>query len=327
LRKGIAPRVDVSRIAEFAKALGVDLSTTLFGEQSMPHPIGLAAGFDKNAECILGCQRVGFAFVEVGTVTPLAQPGNPKPRLWRQKSDFALVNAMGFNNAGAKNSCENVMRAKEHGARLPLGINIGKNKITTASDALRDYEKGFHEAARAGDFFVVNISSPNTPGLRDLATPEFIAGLARTCGTKNLSRTWIKLSPDIEKSELQALIHAVKNENFAGVVLSNTHKLDAPWQGGQSGKPILNLANRVLEWAWEVHQGCLPTIASGGIFSGADALAKIERGANAVEIFTAFIYRGPLAIELIVQELALEMRNRGFTNIASAKGAFFKTRS
>lgn len=326
LKYGVIPRTPSKKIADRAMREGVNLETSLPGLGKVPHPIGLAAGFDKDADCIAGCENVGFSFVEIGTVTPLPQPGNQRPRLWRQKEEHALINAMGFNNHGAAKACEKVMRAKNGGAMLPVGVNIGKNKITTPENALNDYAHGFATANSVANFFVVNISSPNTPGLRDLATPEFIRHLAQICDNSQRTRTWIKLSPDMERTEFQTLIEAVMTSEFAGVVLSNTHKVDNPHIGGMSGAPILKLSNLVLEWSWDVHQGTLPTIATGGVFSGADALAKIQRGASAIELLTAFIYRGPLAVSLIARELSIEMKLRGFSDIAAARGTFFETR-
>ncbi len=325
LKNRISPQTPALQLQENMRRVGVDFTVEIPGLGKLSHPIGLAAGFDKDAECIAGCERVGFSFVEVGTVTPLAQPGNPKPRLWRQKSALALVNAMGFNNRGTELACRRVSTAKQSGVKIPMGVNIGKNKITPAQNALDDYAKGFHTAQGVADFFVVNISSPNTPGLRDLATPQFVRDLANTCAANQKLRTWIKLSPDMARHELQALIEAIAISKFAGVVLSNTHKVDSPHSGGQSGKPILNLANTVLEWSWEVHKGALPTLATGGVFTGTDAFEKIVRGASAVEIFTAFVYRGPLAVELICHELGEEFQKRGLRTLAEAQGSFFKS--
>jgi dihydroorotate dehydrogenase len=325
LKNGIAPRTPAHTLQENILQMEVDLGVEIAGLGKISHPIGLAAGFDKDAECIVGCERVGFSFVEVGTVTPFAQPGNPRPRIWRQKREKALINAMGFNNNGIDSACRRVNIAHQSGIKIPVGVNIGKNKATPAQNALDDYAKGFQKAREVGNFFIVNISSPNTPGLRDLATPQFVRDLATTCESEQKSRTWIKLSPDMERHELQALIEAISLSNFAGVVLSNTHKVDTPHPGGQSGKPIFELANSVLQWSWDVHRGALPTLASGGVFSGADAFEKIARGASAVEIFTAFIYRGPMAVELICHELALEFKKRGLKNLAEAKGLFFRS--
>ncbi len=326
LKCGVAPNIHGTKLQRRFETEGLNLGLKLPGLGTLAHPIGLAAGFDKDAACVVGCSHSGFSFVEVGTVTPLPQPGNPRPRLWRQKNDLALVNAMGFNNAGLARMADSLMNLKKSDLNIPVGVNAGKNKITDAKNALEDYAKVFSECKNLCDFFVVNLSSPNTPGLRDLATPQFIQNLSGTLSCEDKGRTWIKLSPDMTRVEFQNVLEAVSEAKFAGAILTNTHKVDLPWQGGQSGAPLRNLSNQCLEWAWDVHKGALPVIGSGGIITGADVFEKIAKGSWAVEIFTAFIYRGPLAVKLILEELVKEMAARGINNVEQIRGSYFADR-
>jgi dihydroorotate dehydrogenase len=287
--------------------LSRDLSTQLPGIGELRHPVGLAAGYDKDATAIQGWGRMGFSFGEVGTVTPRPQPGNDRPRLWRQKDQMALVNRMGFNGQGVERVAARLSAAAWDHDALPLGVNAGKNKLTPQEDAYRDYVEVIHRCQNLARFFVVNVSSPNTPGLRGLATPEFLGELAQELGPKILPRVWVKYDPDMNKASFQALVEATEKWGFQGLVLTNTHRVEWPWQGGQSGHSLATPAAQRLDWAYEVHQGRLPMIASGGILSGGDVFQRLIRGASAVEIFTALVYRGPWAVALILGELEAEL--------------------
>ncbi len=303
--------------------LSAGMRVRLPGIGELPHPIGLAAGFDKNCRCPGAFGRMGFSFLEVGTVTPRPQPGNPKPRLFRQPEQYALINRMGFNSDGASTVSDRLGRLNWQHDRIPLGINCGKNKDTPVERALGDYLQvmaTFKEQAR---YFVVNISSPNTPGLRDLATPAFIHGLADELGSL-LPRVWVKIDPDMSRREFQALIGAIAERGLQGVILSNTHRVTYPEVGGQSGHPLMAPSTACLEWAYDVHRGTLPTIATGGILSGVDIFHKLARGAAAVQIYTALVYQGPWVVARLLTELAAELSLRGFATVQDAVGSYYR---
>jgi len=290
---------------------------------NLQHPIGLAAGFDKNAEAVRGFSRLGFSFIEVGTVTPRKQEGNPKPRLFRQKDARTLINRMGFNSDGAETVCERVNNLKWRYDRVPLGVNLGKNKVTPLEKAIDDYAYGIQKFRGKCSYFVVNISSPNTPGLRELATPSFIEELAQTIPEER-RKTWVKLDPDLDRRSFQEMIASILKAEFAGVILCNTHRVISPEVGGLSGPTLSQMSNRCLEWAWGVHKGALPMVASGGIFTGYDAFQKIIRGASAVQVYTALVYRGPIVVGKILNELRDEMKLNGFESIQEMIGKYYE---
>lgn len=302
---------------------GVDWTTDLAGVGRLKHPIGLAAGMDKNATALGAWQDFGFAFCEVGTLTPRPQVGNPKPRLFRLPGQRAIINRMGFNNDGVTAAVARLRACPIEARGMPVGINLGKNKDTLPAGALEDYRSGFLAAASCGDYFVVNLSSPNTPGLRALATPEFIGELSTLFGSQ-LQKAWVKLDPDTGRLAFQKNVEAVARSGFGGVILTNTHRVEWPETGGLSGHALLCPANTCLEWAYDVHQGSLGMIGCGGILDGADAVQKIMRGAAAVQLYTALIYRGPWAVWELLREMAAELKLRGFGSVTEAKGAFFK---
>jgi dihydroorotate dehydrogenase len=304
------------------------LSCSVPGWGQLPHPIGLAAGFDKNANCFAELARLGFSFLEVGTLTPRAQAGNPLPRIFRLSAERALINRMGFNNDGLDViSARLKVRRPLPGAPL-LGVNIGMNKSTPLAQASADYLTSFKRLKEHADYFVVNISSPNTPSLRSLANPYFIAELAQKIAGEIdpalLSKVWIKLDPDLERKDLQALVSCCVERRFAGLVLTNTHKVERPWTGGLSGHPLAIASSARLEWAWQVHRGSLPMIGCGGILSGEDILQKIMRGAACVQIYTAMIYRGPWVVWELLQELEDAMALRGFSTLAEAYEIYYQ---
>jgi dihydroorotate dehydrogenase len=301
-------------------SLQPSMTTSLPHIGALPHPIGLAAGFDKNANCVNGLLNLGLAFVEVGTLTPRPQAGNPKPRLFRLSEERALVNRMGFNNAGFEEAATTLAT---YDLKQPVGINIGKNKDTPIEQALLDYSNGIQKFGKQASYIVVNVSSPNTPGLRSLAEPKFFQDLALNSGATK-QKIWIKLDPDSPKKTFQMNVESIQNAGFGGLVLSNTHRVERPYTGGLSGHPLLSASNSVLEWAWEVHQGKLPMIGVGGILSGADIYQKMIRGASAVQIYTALIYRGPFVVEKLLSELKEELSLRGVKSVSEIVGSYYE---
>jgi len=273
---------------------------------TFPNPVGLAAGFDKDAKYtdVLSC--LGFGFIEIGTVTPLAQPGNPKPRLFRLPEDKAIINRMGFNNLGAGQAAHNLKRRKE---RIIIGGNIGKNKNTPNELATDDYEKGFRELHKVVDYFVVNVSSPNTPGLRALQDKEPLTQLLMRLQVinKEFKKTrpiLLKIAPDLTDEQLDDIIDIVQTSRIDGIVATNTtisrDKLKTPTDkvseigaGGLSGLPLRKRSTEVIRYICSKTRGQLPIIASGGIFTAEDALEKLNAGASLVQVYTGFIYEGP----------------------------------
>jgi dihydroorotate dehydrogenase len=297
-----------------------DLTKDLFGLH-FPNPVGLGAGFDKNAEHLDVLELLGFGFVEIGTVTPKAQAGNPAPRLFRLPSQKALINRMGFNNDGVEAIATRLKKRKEiTNSRLIIGGNIGKNKITENQDAWKDYCINFTGLEEVVDYFVVNVSSPNTPGLRALQEKESLRKLFSELQNlnKNNKPILLKIAPDLEHSALDDIIALTQEVKIDGLVSSNTtldrgllnaanlEKANAIGAGGLSGQPLLNKSNQVLEY---LHKGIgdrLPIIASGGILTGEDAQSKINAGADLVQVWTGFIYEGPSMVNNICTYLSKE---------------------
>ncbi len=298
------------------------LESQVPGIGDLAHPIGLAAGFDKNARAPHGFARMGLSFLELGTITPRAQSGNPQPRLFRLEDQLGLVNRMGFNSQGAERVLARLKKLAWNHDPVPLGINLGKNKDTSAEAAIEDFSHGLEVFSAQARYFVINVSSPNTEGLRGLANEQFLNELAFR-HKKDLSRIWVKLDPDMPKKAFQSLVSALAKAGFQGLVLTNTHRVEQPEKGGMSGHPMALQANACLEWAYEVTQGALPLIASGGILSGQDVYQRMARGACAVQIYTSLVYRGPLAVALMLQELKAEMELRGVKFLSDVKGSFY----
>ena len=297
---------------------GTDLNTTLFG-LSFPNPVGLGAGFDKNAEHLDVLELLGFGFVEIGTVTPKAQAGNPAPRLFRLPSQKALINRMGFNNDGVDQIAKRLSVRKEKGnSNLILGGNIGKNKVTENSDAWKDYCINFKGLEQVVDYFVVNVSSPNTPGLRELQEKESLRKIFSELQNlnKNNKPILLKIAPDLETSALDDIISLTQEVKIDGLVSSNTtldrsllnpantQKANNIGAGGLSGQPLLEKSNQVLQYLHKGINNQIPIIASGGIFTGADAKSKLDHGASLVQIWTGFIYEGPGMIKNICRHLS-----------------------
>ncbi|HEY4154996.1 MAG TPA: quinone-dependent dihydroorotate dehydrogenase [Puia sp.] len=286
--------------------------------------VGLAAGFDKNARYLQSLETLGFGFVEIGTVTPEPQNGNPKPRLFRVKKDQALINRMGFNNDGADRIAKRLQRWKEKkpdsgNGRLIIGGNIGKNKVTPNDDAWKDYETCFIKLFPWVDYFVVNVSSPNTPGLRELQEKESlrkILGTLQQCEPqrKTPKPILLKLAPDLPLEQLGEVLDLLMEIGLDGLVISNTSTsreglvsstgfLDRIGQGGLSGKPLQKKSTSLIRYISARTREQLPVIASGGIFNPADALEKLNSGAGLVQVWTGFIYEGPAIAKKILKAL------------------------
>jgi dihydroorotate dehydrogenase len=284
---------------------------TLFG-LTFPHPLGLAAGFDKNGVALPAWEALGFGFIEIGTVTARAQPGNPRPRIFRLPQQEALINRLGFNNDGADVVAERLLRLREkgHWPRVPVGINIGKSKITPLEKAAEDYLYSFRRLSPFADYLVLNVSSPNTPGLRSLQETVALAALLRVIGEENHTAQkplLVKLAPDLAPEELKQLIAVCEERSVAGLIATNTtidHRsvpaaLDEV--GGLSGKPLREKSTAVIRALRALTK--LPIIGSGGIFDAASAREKIAAGADLLQIYTGYIYRGPSLIREIVEAL------------------------
>ncbi|MGV3578071.1 quinone-dependent dihydroorotate dehydrogenase [Brevundimonas sp.] len=291
----------------------------------LPNPVGLAAGLDKNGEALHGLSRLGFGFVECGSVTPRPQPGNPKPRLFRLSEDRAVINRMGFNNAGLEAFADNLSRRPN----AVVGANLGANKDT--EDKAADYVAGLRRLAGLSDYFTINISSPNTPGLRALQGREQLDDLL---GRIDEARTtpapvFLKIAPDLTSAEIAMIVEAALAQRIDALIVSNT-TLDRPDSltardraeaGGLSGAPLTGKALAVLKDAAAASEGRLPLIGVGGIGSGQDAWDRIRAGANAVQIYSALIYEGPGLIGRIKRDLAARLRAEGFASITEATSA------
>lgn len=286
----------------------IETSTELFGIQ-FPNKVGLAAGLDKNAEAIDAFGALGFGFVEIGTVTPKPQDGNPLPRLFRLKEDRALINRMGFNNHGVKVIKE---RLKKRKSKVIVGGNIGKNKVTPNEDAVNDYIICFNELFDVVDYFVVNVSSPNTPGLRELQEKKPLTDLLSSLMAENSKKTvlkpiLLKIAPDLTDEQLLDIIEIVKDTNIAGIIATNTTidrsglktdkaKIESIGNGGLSGAPVQKRSTEVIRFLSEKSNRAFPIIGVGGINSGEAAQEKIDAGASLVQIYSSFVYEGPQLI-------------------------------
>jgi dihydroorotate dehydrogenase len=284
---------------------------------TFPNPVGLAAGFDKDAKFTDQLACLGFGFIEIGTLTPRPQGGNPKPRLFRLPADQALINRMGFNNDGVVAAVERLRKRRE---RIIIGGNIGKNKDTPNEQAGDDYEKCFLELYEAVDYFVVNVSSPNTPGLRALQDKEPLTQLLSRLQALNKQKggskpLLLKIAPDLTNEQLDDIIDIIRTTGLDGIVSSNTtisraglntpqSDVEAIGMGGLSGAPLRQRATEVIKYIHTNSKGSIPIIASGGIFTAADAREKLDAGASLVQVYTGFIYEGPAIAKNICNGLA-----------------------
>jgi len=307
------------------------LEVALWGLR-FPNPVGLAAGFDKNAEVPDAMLRQGFGFVEIGSVTPRPQPGNPKPRMFRLTEDRAVINRMGFNNEGL----DSVARRLEARARIGIvGANLGKNKDT--EDAASDYEKGAARLAPLADYMVINVSSPNTPGLRSLQGRDQLEALVgRTRAALNAAvpegkrpPLLLKIAPDLNDEDLADIAAVALAGGLDGLIVSNTtiarpdslKSEHSSQTGGLSGAPLFTASTAVLSRMYALTQGKLPIVGVGGIASGADAYAKIRAGASLVQLYSALVYEGPGLVTRINRELVTLLKRDGFACVADAVGA------
>ena len=299
------------------------IQRTVFGID-FPNPIGLAAGFDKNATCFNEMEYCGFGFVEIGTVTPLAQDGNDKPRLFRLKKDKAIINRMGFNNNGMVQAVENLKR-KSPGSKLIIGGNIGKNKITSNENAIDDYIVSFKALFDYVDYFVVNVSSPNTPDLRALQEKEPLKKILAALQLVNESYPkkkplLLKIAPDLSNEQLDDIVEIMLELKMDGIVATNTTiqrsglladdlQIEKIGTGGLSGKPLSQRSTEVIRYIHQKSEGAFPIMGVGGIHSVEDALEKLDAGATLLQIYTGFIYEGPMLNKRINKAILSRLNN------------------
>ncbi len=300
--------------------------------RDLPNPIGLAAGFDKNAEVPGAILKLGFGFTEVGTITPLPQVGNPKPRLFRLAEDDGVINRMGFNNAGSEAVASRLAQTKPEIAGM-VGVNIGANK--DSEDFIADYEIGLQRFDGLADYFVINISSPNTPGLRDLQGRAAFAELLGRIATAraNLQQPdtplLVKIAPDLSPGDHEDICEEILGSTVDGLIVSNTtlsrpdslQSANQAEAGGLSGRPLMTLSTQMLARTYQLTKGQIPLVGVGGIMSGQDAWDKICAGASVVQIYSGLVYGGPAMIGRIQQELLRLIINYNFDTIAAAVGS------
>lgn len=303
------------------------LATAALGLR-FPNPIGLAAGFDKDAEAVRGLSRLGWGFVETGTATPRPQPGNPRPRVFRLPEDGAVINRYGFNGKGIDAYVAHLARLPRPGTgrrRVPVGANIGLNKEGAVPE--RDYPALLAAVAPHVDYVVVNVSSPNTPGLRDLQGEARLRSiLAAMAGPR--PPLLVKVAPDLSDAGLEAAVEAAVAHGVDGLIVSNTtiarpDTLRSRFRaeaGGLSGPPLMGPSTRMLARAHRLAAGRLVLIGAGGIATGADVLEKLRAGASLVQVYTAFVYEGPALLPRLKRELLAALRHQGFPTVAAAIG-------
>ncbi len=279
----------------------------------LKNKVGLAAGFDKNAKYLNELEALGFGFVEIGTVTPKPQTGNDKPRLFRLAKDKALINRMGFNNDGVEAVAERLCCWQKANRKLIIGGNIGKNKITPNEDAWMDYEICFRSLHQYVDYFVVNVSSPNTAGLRELQEKDALKKILTNLQIINITQPnpkpiLLKIAPDLTMEQLDDVIHLAQEISLDGLVATNTtisrenlhtdsETIKAIGAGGLSGLPLKEKATEIVKYIYQKTNGTIPIIASGGIFTAADAAEKLQAGASLVQVWTGFVYEGPAVVK------------------------------
>lgn len=313
------------------------LEQSLWG-LTFPNPVGLAAGFDKDGVAARIWHCLGFGFAELGTVTQHAQPGNPQPRLFRLVADRAALNRMGFNNQGAAAMAAQLSRGEPVEERpIPLGVNLGKSKVTPLEAAAADYRESFRALYDWGDYFVVNVSSPNTPGLRSLQDATQLERIFEALQTVNQSQKplFVKIAPDLDWEAIADVIQLAQTYNLAGLIATNTTIRREGLQtqilprtgkpiieeaGGISGAPLRDRSTEVIRFVWQQTQGQLPVIGVGGIFTSEDAWEKIIAGASLVQIYTGWIYEGPWAVKRILTGLLEKLDEHHLTNLSQAVG-------
>ncbi|MHC5768270.1 MAG: quinone-dependent dihydroorotate dehydrogenase [Nostoc sp.] len=317
------------------------LEQNLFG-LNFPNPVGLAAGFDKDGVAAGIWSNLGFGFAELGTVTFHAQPGNPRPRLFRLPLDKAALNRMGFNNSGAAVMAARLEQGKyELNQAIPIGINLGKSKITPLEAAAQDYLDSFRLLKDLGDYFVVNVSSPNTPGLRSLQDASMLSAILNLLQQENNTQKpiFVKIAPDLSWEAIADIISLAKTYQLAGIIATNTTisrdglktqvidqtgKSPQEEAGGISGEPLRDRSTEVIRFIWQQTQGQMPIIGVGGIFSAEDAWEKITAGASLIQVYTGWIYEGPLMVRRILAGLLSKLEQSGLNSINEAVGLEFK---
>lgn len=303
------------------------LETEAFGLR-FPNPIGLAAGMDKDGRALHAWQALGFGFTEVGSVTALPQPGNPRPRLFRLSRDEAVINRMGFNNSGAQALADRVRGLRERQPLSnPLLVNVGKSRAAPLEAAAADYRASLGLVWPVADGAVINVSSPNTPGLRTLQEPEALARLLEVCDELQASRevpVLLKLSPDLEDEQLQQIVDLAGQHRVAGLVAVNTTigrgglTRDPDEAGGLSGRPLAARALAVLRLL--ARRSELPIVSVGGIFDGADVIDRLRAGASLVELYTGFVYGGPGTVRSMVRDLLSHLETEGIPDVKTLIG-------
>ena len=313
------------------------LEQNLFG-LNFPNPVGLAAGFDKDGVAASIWSNLGFGFAELGTVTFHAQPGNPPPRLFRLPLDKAALNRMGFNNRGAAAMAARLAQEKQKLIQpIPIGINLGKSKMTPLEAAAQDYLDSFRLLKDLGDYFVVNVSSPNTPGLRSLQDASMLSAILDLLQQDNTTHKpiFVKIAPDLDWVAIADIITLAKTYQLAGIIATNTTirrdglktqvidqtgKSPQDEAGGISGEPLRDRSTEVIRFIWQQTQGQIPIIGVGGIFSGEDAWEKITAGASLIQVYTGWIYEGPLMVRRILADLLVLLEQSGLNSINEAVG-------
>ena len=320
-----------------SKPASPSLSQSLWG-LSFNNPLGLAAGFDKDGTAARAWPLMGFGFAELGTVTYYAQPGNPKPRMFRLISHKAALNRMGFNTSGAAALSQKLdAHWPERNYPIPIGINLGKSKITALEKAAEDYRKSFELLKEQGSYFVVNVSSPNTPGLRSLQAKEQLTPILKSLQTANTANKplLVKISPDLATEDIHDIVQLAQDCNLSGIIATNTTINKSQLQaqtlaetgkavkdeaGGISGAPVTQRSTEVIRLIHQQTQGTLPIIGVGGIFTADDAWAKITAGASLLQTYTGWVYEGPTMVKEILNGLTQKLNEHSLPNISAAVG-------
>lgn len=307
------------------------------------NPVGLAAGFDKNGTAAQALAALGFGFIEVGSVTSEPQPGNPRPRLFRLPRDRALINRAGFNNCGARQLAENI---KRHRPECVLGVNIGKSRRIAIEDAIADYLESLAAVYEVADYLAVNVSSPNTPNLRNLQRPEMLKDLLESLQKRNVDLArqnalsepkplLLKIAPDLTEGEIESIVEVALGAGVAGIIATNTTvrrddlltsnaDVTACGEGGLSGAPLRQRSNQVVALIYRLTRGALPIIGVGGVFTAEDAWEKVCAGAGLIQLYTGFIYEGPHVARRINEGLAEILKREGFHSLDDAVGCHVK---
>jgi dihydroorotate dehydrogenase len=316
------------------------LQQNLFGLH-FPNPLGLAAGFDKDGVAAPIWSSLGFGFAELGTVTYHPQPGNPRPRLFRLPLDKAALNRMGFNNSGAAVMAKLLSESQQSLISIPIGLNLGKSKVTPLEEAACDYLNSFRLLKDCGDYFVVNVSSPNTPGLRSLQDASMLSSILDLLQKENTAQKplFVKIAPDLEWEAIADIISLAQTYQLAGIIATNTtirrdqlktqviEQTGKPVQeeaGGISGAPLSDRSTEIIRFIAAQTQGKMPIIGVGGIFSPEDAWEKITAGASLIQVYTGWVYEGPFMVRRILQGLLSKLEENGLNSISEAVGLQIK---